>query len=77
LERGEQRPKFTFKKIIFYFELGKSGEKKIVAPAVLILAIFKCYIVGEHLGIFKRVQKTRQALGWSSRNADIKSRIRR
>jgi len=32
MERGEQRPKFTFKKDIFYCEVGKGNEKKIVAP---------------------------------------------
>lgn len=28
LERGEQRPKFTFKKDIFYCEVGKRGRKE-------------------------------------------------
>jgi hypothetical protein len=39
LERGEQRSKFTFKKDVLYCEVGKRGEKKIVAPPVLIKAI--------------------------------------
>jgi hypothetical protein len=77
LERGEQRPEFTFKKNIFYCEVGKRGEKKIVTPAVLTPAIFYYYPVGAHLGIFKTIQKKRQAFVWKSKDADIKSRIRR
>jgi len=43
----------------------------------MIPAIFSYFPVGAHLGIFKTIQKMRQAFVWKSKDADIKSRIRR